>query len=158
MLVILPMIGWAWPALLPIAGAVAGALGYKVLTDPKGPLRGAVTRQLETMRRETVALDQVLADVIAEEIGTEERLMFQRDDFILVFRKDARGKFFVEVSGPAEKTALDLKTRAEEFARELVRKFAYNRLAQQLQRAGATVVQEDVAEDGRITLQARRWR
>lgn len=77
---------------------------------------------------------------------------------ILVFRKDARGKFFVEVLGPRKATAYNLKIRAEEFARELVKKFAYHRLAEQLARTGAVVVSEEVAESGRITLTARKWR
>lgn len=158
MLVILPTIGWAWPALLPIAGATAAALGYRTLSRPtKGVARSQLTRQLENMRREVVALDSVLAEVIAEELGNEERLNFERDDLILVFRKDAGGKFFVEVNGPANRPALDLKIRAEEFARELVKKFAYHKLAEQLTRAGATIVEEEVEENGRITLRARRW-
>ena len=157
MIVILPMLGWAWPALLPIIGATASALGYKTFSDPKGILRGRLTRRMEKMRREKVALDSVLADVIAEELGNEERLMFERDEFILVFRKDARGKFFVEVSAPSDRTALDLKIRAEEFARELVKKFAYHKIAEQLTRAGANVYEEDVQPNGRITLRARKW-
>ena len=158
MIFLFPVIGWAWPALLPIVGATAAALGYKSFSDPKGALRGLTTRKLEQKRLESVAMDSVLAEVIAEEIGNEERLMFEREDMVLVFRKDARGKFFIDVLGPREKTALDLKLRAEEFARELVKKFAYHKLAEQLTRTGATIFEETVEENGRITLRARKWR
>jgi hypothetical protein len=157
MIVLLPTLGWVWPALAPLVGSVAAALGYREFADPKGILRGRTTRLLERMRLERVALDEVLANVIAEELGNEERLIFERDEMILVFRKDARGKFFVDVLGPREKSALDLKIRAEEFAAELIKKFAYNRLASQLTRTGAVIVSEEVAESGRITLTARRW-
>jgi hypothetical protein len=158
MLVLLPTLGWAWPALAPLVGSVAAALGYREMANPQGLLRGKVTRSLENMRREAVALDEVLAEVIAEEVGNEERLLFEREDMILVFRKDARGKFFVEVLGPRTATAYNLKIRAEEFATELVKKFAYHRLAEQLARTGAVVVSEEVSESGRITLTARKWR
>jgi len=158
MIFIIPAIGWAWPALLPLAGAAASALGYKTFSDPKGIVCGRLTRKLERMRRESVALDSVLTEVIAEHLGNEERLMFTREDLILVFRKDARGKFFVDVAGPREKTALDLKIRAEEFARELIKKFAYHKIAEQLTRAGATIYEEQVEDNGRITMRARQWR
>lgn len=158
MFVVLPTIGWVWPSVVPLVAGVASALGYKMLSAPKGRLRGKLTRQLENIRREVVPLDSVLAEVIAGEVGEEERLIFQRDDFLLVFRKDARGKFYVEVSGPAEKTALDLKLRAEAFARELVRKFAYHKIAEQLTRRGAVVVEEDIMPSGRVTMKVRTWK
>jgi hypothetical protein len=157
MIFIFPTLGWAWPALLPLIGGAAAALGYKQFSDPKGIFRGGVSNQLDKIRREIVPLDSVLSEVIAEEIGEEERLMFERDEFTLVFRKDARGKFFVEVSGPRNRTALDLKIRAEEFAGELVKKFAYHKIAEQLTRTGATVVEERVEENGRVTMTVRKW-
>jgi hypothetical protein len=155
--VITPMMGWTWPALWPIATVVAAGMGYKKLSDPKGRLRGETTLLMEKMRREVVSLDESLTEVIGEEIGNEERIQFQRDDFILVFRRDARGKFFVEVSGPRDKPALDLRIRAEEFADEIIRKFAYNKVVEQLTRAGANVFDEKVEKNGRITLRARKW-
>jgi hypothetical protein len=156
--ILLPTIGWAWPALGPIVTAVASGLGYAKLGAPKGRLRGRVSQEMDAIRIETVPLDRVMADVVSEEIGREERVMFKKDDLTLVFRKDARGKFFVEVAGPAATAGLDLRRRGEEFARELVKKFAYHRLAEQLTRAGATIVEEKVEDSGRVTLSARKWR
>jgi hypothetical protein len=158
LIIILPTIGWAWPALMPLAGAVASALGYKTFSDPKGLLRGQTTRLMENMRLESVPLDRVLAEVVSDEIGNEERLLFNREDLVVVFRKDARGKFFVDVLGPRAKSALDLKIRGEEFAREMVAKFAYHKIAEQLARTGAAVVDEQVESSGRVTLRARKWR
>lgn len=155
---VLPTIGWAWPALAPIVGVVAAGMGFQQLSDPKGIFRGKLTRRMEKIRRESVAMDEVLTEVIADEVKREERLMFKRDDLILVFRKDGRGKFFVEVSGPSTATALDLKMRAEEFARELVKKFAYHRIQEQLLRKGAEVFHEELSDTGRITLDVRQWR
>ena len=156
-IVLTPAIGWAWPALAPILGAVASTLGFQKFSDPKGILRGVITQQLESVRLERVALDSVLAEVIAEEIGKEERLILKREEIILVFRKDALGKFFVDVLGPAEKTALELKRIGEEFAQEVVQKFAFHKINEQLERAGVTVVEERVEADGKIVMKARRW-
>jgi hypothetical protein len=154
---IAPAIGWAWPALVPIVGAVASALGYQAFSDPKGILRGAVSQELDNIRIERVALDSVLAAVIAEEIGTEERIILKRDEVILVFRKDAQGKFYVDVLGPSEMNALELRALGEEFARELVQKFAYHKITEQLERANITVIEEKVEQNGNIVLRNRKW-
>lgn len=157
--VLTPLVGWTWPALAPILGAAAAALGYKALTDPNKPvLQGRLTKQMEEIKRVKVPLDSVLADVIAEDLGHEERMAFQHEDIVLVFRKDARGKFYVEVSGPAKYTGTQLQIRAEDFAREIVKKFAYHKMVEQIERRGATVVEESVEADGRIVVKARQWR
>ncbi|HOE96096.1 MAG TPA: hypothetical protein PLS90_10300 [Candidatus Sumerlaeota bacterium] len=151
-------LGWSWPALLPIVGAVAAAKGYQLLSDPRSPaFQSRLRRELDARRIERVPLDSELAEIISDEIGKEERLIFEREDFVLVFRKDARGKFFIDAMGPRNKTRLDLRLRADEFAREIVRKFAYHRLAEQLLRVNAVIVEEQVDDAGRITMTARRW-
>lgn len=150
-----PMIGWTWPALLPIISAASAALGYKTIAQSK--LKSKLTRRMENLRRETISLDSVLSEVISEELGNEERIAFERDDLLLVFRKDAAGKFFIDVVGSRSQTALNLKLRGEEFARELVRKFAYHKMMEQIQRRGATVIEEELTEDGRNVIKCREW-
>ena len=154
-----PVIGWSWPALAPILTAAAAAMGYKKLTEGGSNrwLRGKLTKKLENLRRETVALDSVLTEVIAEDLGTEERMAFQRDDILLIFRKDTRGKFFIDVSGPRKLTGNNLRIRGEEFARELVKKFAYHKMVEQIERRGATIVEEEIRDNGDIVLQTRQW-
>ncbi len=154
---VVPVAGFTWPALVPVVAATAAALGYKVLTESKGWLRGRITGQLENLRRESLSLDAVLTEVIAEDVGREERMQFQKEDLLLVFRRDGRGKFHIDVVGTRDHTALDLRTRGEEFARDLIRRFAYHKLTEQLERRGATVVAEEVEENGRIRLRLRQW-
>lgn len=156
-IVLTPAIGWAWPALLPILSSVAASLGFQKFSHPTGMLRGGVSNEMDQLRIERVALDSVLADVIAEEIGTEKRLTLKRDDIVLVFRKDALGKFHVDVMGPNSRTAMELKALGEQFAVELVQKFAYNKIITQLERTGVTVIDEKVEPDGRIILRTRKW-
>jgi hypothetical protein len=158
--VVLPTIGWSWPALAPIAAGVAAAMGYRSLT--KGQLRdlldGRLNARLHATRRHSLAIDSVLTEVIAEDLGAEERMAFERDGVTIVFRKDGRGKFHVDAVGPATETTLSLKIRGEEFARELVKKFAYHKMIEQIQKRGATVVEETVKENGDIVLLNRQWR
>ena len=65
---ITPAIGWAWPALVPIVGAVAAALGYKHFAEPKGRLRGATSEALDKVRLERVPLVAAVTDRLREPI------------------------------------------------------------------------------------------
>lgn len=157
--ILTPMVGWSWPALVPVLGATAAAFGYKALTEPEKPvLRGRLTKKLDELKRVKLPLDSVLTDVISDDLGAEERMAFRDGEILLVFRKDAKGKFFVEVSGPHKYTGTQLQIRAEDFAREIVRKFAYHKMVEQIERRGATVVEESVETDGRIVVKSRQWR
>ena len=94
---ITPMLGWTWPSLLPIAVAVAAGYGYKKLTDTgeNAWLRGRLTTEMENLRRVSVPIDEIVSDVVGEEVGRDQRLIFEKDDYRLIFRRDMRGKFFV---------------------------------------------------------------
>jgi hypothetical protein len=158
--VVVPLLGWSWPSLLPIAVAAAAGFGYKRLSgmDEKAWLRGRLTKHLEQLRRVSIPLDEVIADVVGEEVGRDERLVFERDELRLIFRRDPRGKFFVDVLGPRSASALLLRREAEAFANSLVKEFVYNRVMREMEARGINVVKETVeAESGDIVLEARRW-
>lgn len=158
--VITPLLGWAWPSLAPLVVAVASGYGYKKLTDPtdKGWLRGKLTAELENLRRVSLPIDEVMREAVGDEVGRDERLVFEKDDYRLIFRRDIRGKFFVEVLGPVHVPANVLRKEALDFARELVQQFVYNRVVREMENRGLTVVDETVEESGDIEIQTRRYR
>ena len=158
--VITPIVGWSWPALLPMISAAAGALGYKHFTEsPKlnDWLQGKITEELDNIRKTTLELDEVIQDVVAEELGREERIDFAKDDIILTFKKDIRGKFQIEVRAPLGYSNIQLRQRAMEFASSLIQQFVFNRLATELDRRGVQVVEEETLENGDIRLAVRKW-
>lgn len=144
-----------WPALL----SAAGALGYKHFTSTAddAPLRGKLTEQLSHQKIVKLSLDQVVKDLVSEEVGREEVLRFVKDEITVIFKRDIRGKFTIEVMGPDRLTKLDLERLGNEFAATLVQQFAYNRMAAEMERRGANVVSEEVNEQGDIVLKLRRW-
>jgi hypothetical protein len=159
--VISPLLGWTWPSLVPLAIAAAAGLGYKQLTrtDEKGWARGKLTREMENLRIVSVPVDELVADVVAEEVGRDERLIFERDDYRLIFRRDPRGKFFTDVMGPKITPAQTLRNEALAFAQELVQEFVYNRVMREMEERGINIVEESVdTESGDIILEARRWK
>ncbi|MBN1866836.1 hypothetical protein JW916_06055 [Candidatus Sumerlaeota bacterium] len=156
-----PIMGWSWPSLLPIAIAVASGYGYKKLTDPgeTGWLRGRLTTVMENQRVVSVPIDEILGEAVSDEVARDERLVFERGEIRLIFRRDARGKFSVDVLGPKATPAMVLRQEAERFSRELVQGFVYNRVVRELEARGINVTNETVDEEsGDIVLDLRRWK
>ncbi len=157
--VLTPTVGWAMPLLWPVLLSTAGALGYQMYTSQAddAPLRGRLTREMNRQQIVTVPLDRVVQDVVSDEVGRDQVVRFTKGDMVLLFRRDVRGKFTVEVMGPEKLTRLELERAGLEFAAELVQQFAYNKMVREMEARGATVVNEEVNENGDIVLKLRRW-
>jgi len=160
LLVVVVATGWSWPALAPIVMATAGVMGFKVATREilKERTKSAIERRMEKRRIVTLPLDLQVSEPVSAEIEREEQLAFEKDGIVLIFRKDVRGKFIVEVEGEREQTRMELKFLGEEFARTIIQQFAHHRVAQELEQRGILVVEEQVNEEGDIVLKTRRWK
>lgn len=157
--ILTPTVGWATPLLWPILFTVAGALGYRQLTSVADDalLKGELNRELNNIKTVTLPLDQLVKDMVSEEVGREQVLRFVKEDIVLVFKKDARGKFTIEVCGSKDRTTRELKAMGMEFAQNVIQQFSYNRMAQEMERRGANIIGEEVNENGDIVLKLRRW-
>ncbi|MCX7017705.1 MAG: hypothetical protein NTY46_01660 [Candidatus Sumerlaeota bacterium] len=157
--ILTPTVGWAFPLLWPALLAAAGATGYKLFTSVSddAPLRGRLTREMSRQRIVTIPLESVVKDVVAEEIGRDQVLRFVKDNTVLVFKRDTRGKFSIEIMGPESMETRELQTAGMEFAKTLVQQFACNKITKEMEARGANVVSEEVNENGDIVLKLRRW-
>ncbi len=100
----------------------------------------------------------MIADVVGDELGRDERLIFEKENLRLVFRRDTRARFFVDVLGPKTTPASRLRDEAMAFASELAQEFVYNRVVREMEARGLNVVNENVeAESGDIVLELRKW-
>lgn len=156
--IVTPTVGWAAPLLWPVVLAAAGALGYQQLTASASDSR-ARTR-LEAMagtRTFELTIETQVTEAVAEELGRDRSLTFSRDDIVLTFARDLRGKFSIQVTGPEDKSRRQLEALAREFLGVVVQQFAYNKMAEEMERRGANVVGEEVTEEGDIVLKLRRW-
>ncbi|MCX7624921.1 MAG: hypothetical protein N2Z21_01695 [Candidatus Sumerlaeaceae bacterium] len=158
--VLTPTVGWAFPLLWPILMSTAAALGYKLYTSnaDDAPLRGKLTSKMKQLRIVKLSLDELITEVVAEEVGRDQVLRFVREDITLVFKRDARGKFSIEVMGPSSLSAERLRAAGVEFAYELIQQFAYHRVVSEMEKRGGNVVNERVDEEGNIVLELRRWK
>jgi hypothetical protein len=157
--VLTPTVGWALPLVWPIVLTVAGGLGYKLYTSDKddAPLRGELSKEMKHLKIVRLSLDQVVTDMVADEVGREQVLRFVKDKVVLVFKRDLRGRFVIEVMGPDTMTRRELEMAGLEFAGGVVQQFAYNKMAREMELRGANVVGEEVNENGDIVLRLRRW-
>ncbi|HBF33311.1 TPA: hypothetical protein DDW35_01980 [Candidatus Sumerlaeota bacterium] len=158
---ITPLMGWTWPSLLPLVLAVAAGKGYQKLTSTGDDawLKGRITREIESMRKVSVPVDELVEGLIGEEVGRDERLIFEKDDTRLIFRRDTAGKFFVDILGPKERSARALRDEALAFVGDLVQQFSYNRVLKEMDSRGIQLVQENVdTESGDIILEVKRYR
>lgn len=157
-IVLTPIVGLTFPALVPIILATAGALGYKAMTDMKdgGDLNDHLRHQL----KETTTVDILAPNLIreaGEEIRVEKALHFQKGDVVLTIARNERGQLIVRVTGPKEATKAQLRELGEAFAQEIAQQFAYNRAVEEIERLNAEVVSEEKLENGEIRVRFRRW-
>lgn len=156
---ITPMLGVSWPSLFPLIIAAAAGYGYKQLTDPeKGWLRGKLTREMEQLRRIQIPVEAIVEEAVGEVVNRDERLVFEKDDYRLIFKRDAKNRFAVEVLGPRDTPAAVLEREARAFVEELTQQFVYHRLTVEMEARGLNVVQEEIDAEGDIVLDLKRYR
>lgn len=160
-IVVTPIIGVGWPALMPIVLATAGAIGFKRLTetDAKGWMRGRLTTKLENLQIVRVPVSEILLEAVSDELGHDEMLRFvnEQDGLTLVIRRDERNTLLVEVIASKDRMRQALEQIGREFAAQLVQQFVYHHTVQELERRGVLVVSEEVNDEGSIVLRTRRW-
>lgn len=157
--ILTPTIGWAAPLLWPIVFTAAGALGYKQVTSTSDTavLRGEANQAMNALKTIEIPLETQITDVVEDEVGRDQVLRFTKGDIVVVFKRDLRGKFSIQVSGPDKMTRRELEYVGREFLGVVVQQFAYNKMAQEMERRGANIVGEEVNEEGDIVLKLRRW-
>jgi hypothetical protein len=51
----------------------------------------------------------------------------------------------------------ELESRAQAFAAEIAQRFALSKIATELERRGATAIEEELQDNGDIVIRMRRW-
>ncbi|MCX7920173.1 MAG: hypothetical protein N3A72_11330 [bacterium] len=149
--VIVPAIATTWPALLPILLAVTGAMGYGLLHERKFVRRDLKNKGI------TVELELPNTEVVGESLGTETQMQVAKNDVVITFRVDHRGKCNITVWGQ-NKLAQELREIGTEISQKIIQQFVYNKVTRELPTKGLTVVSEQRTEQDSIQLTVRRWR
>jgi hypothetical protein len=151
---------------MPIALAVGSALGYSLVEDEKNlPTLNKLNRKLKNTEIVHLNLKEELAarekpiniEILADDLTTDKLLRFEKGKVTVVFKKDSRGEFGIDVLGPSSMGKKQLREEGRAFAEQLVQAFAADRIARELEKTNAVMVDEKVTEDGKIKMTLRRW-
>ncbi len=157
--IVTPTVGWAVPLLWPAILAAAGALGYKHMTDSMAQASLQKQQEGAVKGRRTVelSLDVEITGAVTEDLKRDQILTFSRDDIVVTVQRDLRGKCTIRVNGPDGQSVRQLEAKGKEFLGAIIQQFAYNKMAQEMERRGANVVGEEISAEGDIVLKLRRW-
>jgi hypothetical protein len=147
--ILTPIVIMAWQALSEAVVAAAASLGYQVATEahPQLPVRkGTAAVQLEVERNE----------VVANQLGRDERISVTREGVTVTFSRDARGKSSLYVTGNGH-TQEALRAIGEELSQAVMQQYVYRKLRDQMRARGFNIVKEEVNADRSIRLKARHY-
>lgn len=150
--VLTPIIVASWPAISAAVVAAAASLGFTVAQElaQEGRAQGGE----DTDR--TVTLDVPHSEVVTGTLGRDQRIRVTRDGITAEFRRDARGRAAVCVTG-AGCSAEQLRAIGEELSGRMVQQYVLTKLKNEMASRGMDLVEETVEATQSIRLRVRHW-
>lgn len=146
-----PVVIASWPAFSAAVVAAANSLGYQVVSegDPSVP----IPTFTDSGR---VNLDIPNSELVTGQLGRDQRISVSRDGVTVTFSRDARGRAALCVTGTGQSDE-ELRRLGEELSGCVVQRYVYQRLMEEMQRKGFTVVEEETDSNRAIRLKVRNW-
>ena len=139
----------AWPIISAAAITVMASMGYAAVST-------AVDIATEVNVDNTVELEVENSQELGDTLGREEELVFAKDNIVVIFKRDIRGRLQVCVSGDGiSKT--QLREMGEELANKVVQQYVYNRVVSELKDTEMSIIDQEVDEDETIKIKLRAW-
>jgi hypothetical protein len=136
-----------WTLLAAAIAAACSALGYHIS-------RSGQKQVTATKVEEGVALT-LDAQALSDALEREETITVVQDDVTITFHKDPRGRVTMHVNGK-NKTEAELRAIGQTVMNRILQQYAYQRVMQELEKRGFTVVKEEVDENQVIKIRVRR--
>jgi hypothetical protein len=146
--VLAPIVIASWPILASAVVAAAASAGFRVVRNDRPPLKKAAAKN-------SVELAMENADVVADSLSPDQKVVVERNGVVVSFSRDARGSFRTCVEGDLSKE--ELQKIGEELSGRVIQQYVYRRLSQELGQNGFSTVAEEKAPDGAIRLHVRRY-
>jgi hypothetical protein len=145
-IVLAPIVIASWPVLAAAVVSAAASAGFRVVKDPaKAPTKAK--------RRVDLAMQN--ADVVADSMAPDQKIVVEKDGVSVTFSRDARGRFSTCAQGDASDE--ELRMIGEDLSGRVIQQYVYRKLAQELGQSGFSTVSEEKAADGAIRLHVRRY-
>lgn len=150
--IITPIVISSWPAVSAAMAAAAVSLGFTVTDET---VNGGKNRN-HVQGTRTVTLDVPNSEAVTGGLGRDQRLRMIRDGVTVEFRRDARGRDSVCVTGDglAEE---QLRSIGDELAGRMVQQYVLSKLKTEMAGRGMDLVEESVDENNAVRLRVRHW-
>jgi uncharacterized MnhB-related membrane protein len=145
--VIVPSVVGGWPILMAAIAAACSALGYQMMKGSK-----VAASATEVGKSVSMALD---AQALSDALEREETVTVVQGDVTISFHKDPRGRVTMHVSGK-NKTEAELQAIGQTVMNRILQQYAYQRVMEELEKRGFTVVKEEVDENQVIRIRVRK--
>jgi len=140
-----------WPAFSAAVVAAATSLGYQVVSEAK---HGHTTAAPAETHR--INLDIPNSELVTGQLGRDQRISVTRDGVTVAFSRDSRGRAALCVTGTGQSDE-ELRRLGEELSGCVVQQYVYQRLLEEVQRKGYTIVEEETSANRAIRLKVRNW-
>ena len=145
--VLAPIVVASWPILASAVVAAAASAGFRVVRKDQPIVKKAATNSVD------LAMEN--AEVVADALSPDQKVVVERGVVVVTFSRDARGGFRTCVEGNLAED--ELKKIGEDLSGRVIQQYVYRRLSQELGRNGFSTVAEEKAPDGAIRLHVRRY-
>lgn len=144
----------AWPTLAAAITASLSAAGYRAhATRDRNASTDTVSKEHASER--TLEFDSVSGQGLAEGMGEEEQLVFQKDGLTLNFRRAPDGRLRVCVSGAGRSDA-ELEAAGKAAMNAFLQDYVRRRVTAELKKRGYAL-EEERLPDGAVRLLARKY-
>ena len=143
----------AWPAFSSAVAAAAASMGYVVADEAVAQFLGGADAPA---RRHAVDLNIENSEIVSGQLGRDQRMSVTRDGVTVTFSRDARGKAGLCVRGEGYSEE-ELRVAGEELSQRVVQQYVYQRLTQEVQARGYSVVEETRDASQAIHMRIRHW-
>jgi hypothetical protein len=141
----------AWPIISAAAITVMASLGYATVSTAVD-----IANKVQVDTNNTVELEVENSQELGNSLGREEELVFAKDNIVVTFKRDIRGRLQVCVSGDGI-SKVQLRKMGEELANKVVQQYVYNRVVSELQDTDMSIIDQEVDEDETIKIKLRAW-
>ncbi len=141
----------AWPIISAAAVTVMASLGYATVSTAVD-----IATEVNVDTTNTVELEVENSQELGDSLGREEELVFAKDNIVVTFKRDIRGRLQVCVSGDGI-SKVELRKMGEELANKVVQQYVYNRVVSELQETDMSIIDQEVDEDETIKIKLRAW-
>jgi hypothetical protein len=145
-IVLAPIVIASWPVLAAAVVSAAASAGFRVVKKEEPQNKKA---------KRSVDLAMQNADVVADSLSPDQKIVVEKEGVRVTFSRDARGRFKTCAEGDVSDD--ELRKIGEDLSGRVIQQYVYRKLSQELGQSGFSTVSEEKAPDGAIRLHVRRY-